>query len=180
MSSVFYLRPIEPAIEPADVQTMATQAGGCFNLHRVNWRHSYLSVDGGRMLCWYEAPDAESARIALRELGSDMNAVWAGTVLGDTSDIPVDGAIVAELSFDEPLDPEARERLLDALARTLVSAGMTLVASFGSLNGAHVIAVVSGADEQAVRDALAGFEPAPASVWACTPILPELPSAPAA
>jgi hypothetical protein len=89
-------------------------------------------------------------------------------------------SIVAELSFDEPLDPEARERLLDALARTLVSAGMTLVASFGSLNGAHVIAVVSGADEQAVRDALAGFEPAPASVWACTPILPELPSAPAA
>lgn len=83
MSDVFYLRPVAPPITPADVQGMAQHAGGCFDLHGVTWEHSFLSADGGRMLCWYRAPDAESARLALRELGSNMNAVRAGTVTGE-------------------------------------------------------------------------------------------------
>ena len=50
MSDVFYLRPIVPAITPADVIEMSRHAGGCFGLHRVDWVRSFLSGDGGRML----------------------------------------------------------------------------------------------------------------------------------
>ena len=83
MSDVFYLRPIDPPISPGDVHRMAQHAGGCFDLHRVDWKQSFLAADGGRMLCWYVAPDAESARLALRQLGSNMNAVWPGRVIGE-------------------------------------------------------------------------------------------------
>ena len=82
MSDVFYLRPISPAAAVEDVFAMAAQAGGCFNLHRVDWNRSFLAQDGGRMLCWYQAPDSESVRNALRQLGSDMKKVWTAQETG--------------------------------------------------------------------------------------------------
>ena len=80
MSDVFYLRPLSPPATAAQVVEAASQAGGCFDLYRVEWLRSFLSADGDRMLCWYRSPDAESARSALRDLGSDLNAIWAGEV----------------------------------------------------------------------------------------------------
>src|SRR5690606_20963595 len=91
VSDVFYLRPIAPPVTPGAVLDLAAEAGGCFDLHRVVWTLSFLASDGGRMLCWYRAPDAESARLALKELGSDLNAVWSGRVIGKLS--PDDEAV---------------------------------------------------------------------------------------
>src|SRR5690606_28898722 len=81
MSDVFYLRSIDPPITPEDV-VLTADAGGCFDMHRVTWKQSFLSADGARMLCWYEAPDTESARIALRQLQANLEGVWPGTVAG--------------------------------------------------------------------------------------------------
>ena len=50
MSDVFYLRPIAPPITAADVYSMGDQAGGCFNLHGVDWKSSFLAQDGGSMV----------------------------------------------------------------------------------------------------------------------------------
>jgi hypothetical protein len=122
MSDVFYLRPVEPAATPADVLAMAQEAGGCFNLHRVDWKVSFLAGKGNRMMCWYQAPDAESARLALRQLGSDMNAVWAGqvTLVEDEAEIE-NGNVVLEEAWEEPQDglghvePPVGARLLTSI-----------------------------------------------------------------
>ena len=53
MSDVFYLRPIDGPIGPSDVHDMAAEAGGCFNIHRVDWEQSYLAADGNRMMSRY-------------------------------------------------------------------------------------------------------------------------------
>jgi hypothetical protein len=78
MSDVFYLRAMHPPVDPAELSAMAEQAESCFSLHRVDWKLSFVALDGSEMLCWYRAPDAESARSALRQAGSDMGGVWAG------------------------------------------------------------------------------------------------------
>ena len=52
---------------------------GCFKLHRVRLLRSYLSLDRLRMFSLYEAPDAESVRIAQRQAGLPPDRVWAGT-----------------------------------------------------------------------------------------------------
>lgn len=52
---------------------------GCFKLHRVRMLRSYLSLDGLRMVSLYEAPDAESVRVAQRQAGLPPDRVWAVT-----------------------------------------------------------------------------------------------------
>src|SRR5690606_41905112 len=74
MSDVFYLRSIDPPITPEDV-VLTAEAGGCSDLHRVSWKHSFLSADGGPMLCWYIAPDTEPAPVALRPAKAALNGV---------------------------------------------------------------------------------------------------------
>jgi hypothetical protein len=50
---------------------------GCFQLHRVRLVRSHLSMDGLRMICLYQAPDAESVRLAQRRAGLPPDRVWA-------------------------------------------------------------------------------------------------------
>lgn len=50
---------------------------GCFRIHRVRLVRSYLSADRRRMACLYQAPDAESVRLAQREAGLPADRAWA-------------------------------------------------------------------------------------------------------
>jgi hypothetical protein len=47
----------------------------------VSHTHSFFSLDGKRMLCFYEAPDAEAVRVAQREAALPVEAVWAGSLI---------------------------------------------------------------------------------------------------
>jgi Nickel responsive protein SCO4226-like len=49
---------------------------GCLKAHRVTLRQSHISADGRRMLCVFEAPDAESVRIANLQAGLPFVRVW--------------------------------------------------------------------------------------------------------
>jgi hypothetical protein len=51
--------------------------GWCLEQHRVQWARSYFSTDGRRSLCFYQAPDAESVRLAQHQAGLPFNAVWS-------------------------------------------------------------------------------------------------------
>jgi Protein of unknown function (DUF4242) len=50
---------------------------GCFRLHRVRLVRSQLSMDRLRMVCLYQAPDAESVRLVQRAAGLPPDRVWA-------------------------------------------------------------------------------------------------------
>jgi hypothetical protein len=173
VSDVFYLRPIDPPISPRDIPNMVKMSGGCFAMHRVDWKHSFLAADGRRMLCWYGAPDAESARIALRKLGSDINAVWAGTVTGDDPDAPavLEANFVAEILLGEPL-PEAR---LSSAAVAFDGRGAGLVRGFVSIGGTRFVGAFRATDAAAVRAALERAGMSAEAVWACTPVTPPAP-----
>lgn len=169
MSHVFYLRSIHPPIGPEDV-TLTEDVGGCFGLHRVNWKESFLAANGGRMLCWYEAPDAESARIALRQLKASMEGVWPGTVIGeDGTDSPAlsDVNFLAELRLPEP-----RGQCLAAVAAALRQEDAALVRGFVSTTEPKAVCVVHAPSDRAVRTALESTDVLPEAVWACTPITP--------
>jgi hypothetical protein len=53
----------------------------CLDLYGVAWRRSLLSTDRLRMVCEYEAPDAESVRKIQREAGNAFVRVWATNVI---------------------------------------------------------------------------------------------------
>jgi len=54
----------------------------CLEQHRVEWARSFLSNDGRRMLCQYRAPDVEAVRLAQREAGLPVDALWAFERIG--------------------------------------------------------------------------------------------------
>lgn len=66
----------EPA-EFADIQALEEKGAGCLENHRVRFVRTYFSRDRRRMMCLYEAPDAESVRIAQREAGMPVERVLA-------------------------------------------------------------------------------------------------------
>jgi hypothetical protein len=170
MSVVFYLRPIDPPIEPNDVRTMAQHAGGCFDLHHVDWKQSFLATDGGRMLCWYGAPDAESARLALRQLGSDMNAVWTGEVAGNGPASPKlsQVEVVAEILFDAPLGDAEHERRIAALRQQ----GLIPVCRILSAGGTRLVLLFRAGDVRAIEAGLGEADFPAERVWACVPVTP--------
>jgi hypothetical protein len=175
MSDVFYLRPVDPPIAPADLEAMSRHAGSCFDLHRVDWLQSFLAADGRRMLCWYRAPDAESARLALRQLGSDMNAVWPGTIIGDDESGPPlsDAGVLAEFYFDEPQGAEA---VAARVADTAMFGrhGVTLVRGFVSTCGTRLACVFRTQGEAQLRSALEAVGLPAQAIWACIPFSPEV------
>ena len=71
--------------DPLDMEWLSTQRGQlvtCMQAHNVSLKHSYVSPDRKRMICIYEAPDAESVRLALRTAGVlPFDNAWKASIL---------------------------------------------------------------------------------------------------
>jgi len=175
MSDVFYLRPISPPIDHADVAAMARQSGGCFDLHRVTWIRSFLAEDGGRMLCWYRAADAESVRLALRQLGSDMCGVWPGQVrqrMRDEGAVPSATWVVAEFEFDASSTGDQLASLRERTDQALVAASLDPELAIISATGTRAVYLFVQTDGPSLDDALGAIEPPPSAIWPCAPLRP--------
>jgi hypothetical protein len=162
MSDVVYIRPVQPPIAAADAHAMAREAGGCFDLHRVDWVQSYLSAQGDRMLCWYRAADTESVRLAMRQLGADLSAIHPVKVFGapDENLAPADVGLVAEWQLNQGEDALA---ILDILPAAR---------AFATVRGDRLISIFGASDEARLQERLAGIASRP-SFWACNVIRPD-------
>ena len=80
MTEVFLQRTFDPPLSGEAFEEMLRSSAGCFGLYRVEWHGSLLSADRRRLVCRFSAPDAESARQALRTAGEHHAVPWAGTV----------------------------------------------------------------------------------------------------
>lgn len=53
----------------------------CLEERSGQWRYSLLSRDRLRMICTFEAPDAETVRESYRRTNVPFNQVWSGSIL---------------------------------------------------------------------------------------------------
>jgi hypothetical protein len=65
----------------ADMSAVADRERGCLDIYRVTWKRSLLSDDRRRMICEYEAPDAESVRRVQRQADAEFQRVWTAEVI---------------------------------------------------------------------------------------------------
>ncbi len=68
--------------EPAmfdEIQAIEDAGAWCLDLHQVRFLRTYFSSDRQRMICLYEAPDAEAVRRSQRRIGLPFERVWAAT-----------------------------------------------------------------------------------------------------
>lgn len=68
--------------DPVDIYAYSAvrkDGAWCFERHRVRYLRTYFSTDCRRMICLYEAPDAESVRQVSRQLGIPFARAWTAT-----------------------------------------------------------------------------------------------------
>ncbi len=71
---------VEP-VQFDDIQALADRGAGCYEMHGVRFIRSFFSTDRRRMICLFEAPDAESVREVQRKSGVPFERVWAASII---------------------------------------------------------------------------------------------------
>ena len=116
MDNVFVIREFEAPQSLEDISVIADESESCLNLWRVQWQQSYLSLDGTKMICHFQAPDAESVRAGLRQAGSKQSLIaWPGTVHEGLSKKEVN--VVVEREFNMPTTVDTLQSIEDKDAR---------------------------------------------------------------
>ena len=81
MVRVIVEREFPEPVEFASLQCTESRSAWCLEQHGVKPVRSYFSVDRRRMFCEYEAPDAESVRIAQTKAHMPFTRVWVADVI---------------------------------------------------------------------------------------------------
>lgn len=176
MVEIFLERDFFPPVNHDYLREAWGGAIDCFNLHRVVWRGSLLSLDGCRLVCNFRAPDAESVRIALRKGGADIRRLWTGTVHDAPSleRFTADSAnVIVRRSFVQPVavaDVQARE---DAAAWCLDVRHVKFVRTYFSRDRTRMLCLYHAPDAESVREAQRIAAMPMDDVWGFTALLPD-------
>jgi hypothetical protein len=77
LANVVVERRFEEPVTVESLQAIEDAAAWCLELHKVTFLRTYFSADRTRMLCLYQAPDAESVRLAQQQAKMPVERVWA-------------------------------------------------------------------------------------------------------
>lgn len=159
--------PLTTPLDRDGVRRLARH--GCLDIHRVHWLRAYLAVDGARMLCWYQALDAESVRHVLRQQGFFEAVVWTAEVSGEGGHGALgeaNGGFIAELPSDTSDQEAALLTKANAVA-ALEADGRHVERVFASSNGCRLICLVAGHDDAALDACLRAAGVLPIGIWRC-------------
>jgi hypothetical protein len=81
MSRIIVERNFASPQSDADMAAVANRERPCLEVYGVAWRRSLVSEDRRRMVCEYEAADAESVRHVQREAEAQFDRIWAADVI---------------------------------------------------------------------------------------------------
>ena len=81
MSRIVVERSFDTPQSDADMKIVADRERPCLAAYDVTWKRSLVSADRKRIVCEYEAADAETLRRIQREAGAQFDRVWVGDVI---------------------------------------------------------------------------------------------------
>ena len=151
MTHVIVDRPFSPPLNSEAVFAMAAEGSDCFQLHHVGWHGSLLTSEGRRMICHFEGPDAESARIALRETGSKNPQMWSATVHNSPDNAELEPNVAVERSWDEAVAMEDIQAMEDAGAWCLDAYNVKFVSTYFSTDRKRMLCLYAAPDAESVR-----------------------------
>jgi hypothetical protein len=80
MSRIIVERKFDVPESMDALQAQEDRFAWCLEQHRVTFVRSYFSKDRRRMICEYEAPDAEAVRAVQRTAEMPFERIWAAEV----------------------------------------------------------------------------------------------------
>ncbi|MBI5719750.1 MAG: DUF4242 domain-containing protein [Burkholderiales bacterium] len=81
MARIVVERSFDSPQSDADMKIVADRERPCLAAYQVAWKRSVISTDRKRIICEYEAADAETMRRIQREAGAQFDRVWVGDVI---------------------------------------------------------------------------------------------------
>ena len=80
MARILVEQTFNPPMDEETYNKLAAKLDPCLEVRDSLWRRSYVSGDRGRVICEFEAPDADSVREAMRSAGVPFDRVFAAEV----------------------------------------------------------------------------------------------------
>jgi len=77
-------RTFDEPLSDDSLAAVQARMGPCLEEYGVTWVRSYFSTDRRRMICHYEAPDAEAVRASNRAAEALFDHVWSAEILTDS------------------------------------------------------------------------------------------------
>jgi hypothetical protein len=81
MPRIIVERTFDPPINQETMDAVSKRVGGCLDLYGVRWVGSHVSTDRRRMVCVYEAADAQSVRDVQDAAQAPFDRVWPADVM---------------------------------------------------------------------------------------------------
>jgi hypothetical protein len=156
MELVVVERRFEQPIEFKEIQEQEDAASWCLDAYHVRFLKTFLSRDRQRMLCLYEAPDAESVRLAEAQAKVPFDCAWTCHLLqgGEQSLHPsAKEYVVVERSFPEPITKEFVHKTFGGVGGCMQLHRAFYVESFLGHDGHKMVCVFRAPDAEAVRTA---------------------------
>ena len=175
MVHVFLERSFDPPTSADMVIQMALDGKECFSLHKVDWRSSLLTSDGCNLFCHFHSPDAESTRIALRQIDANATISWPGTIHeqpGLTDALRASANVIVSRHFEEPVAIEDVQAKEDAGAWCLEAYRVSFIRTYFSSNRTRMICLYNAPDAESVRLAQSQAGMPFDGVWSFTEIGP--------
>lgn len=70
----------DPPLTEEEHRRAASRLDPCLEAHGARWMCSYLSHDRRRMICEFDAPDADAVRQSMRSADVAFDRVWSSEV----------------------------------------------------------------------------------------------------
>jgi hypothetical protein len=145
-------RTFPQPVDFGDVQAIEDRGAWCLEAHGVRFLRSYLSRERRRMVCLYEAPDAESVRLVQEKVGAPFDRAWLSRVVRHPGGEPEGDAVVIERTLPQPLDEAALRAAAEQGAWCLEARGCRTVWSYLSVDGRRCLCVFAAPDAESVRE----------------------------
>jgi hypothetical protein len=149
---------LPPPVRIADVEALERQSEWCRQQYRVRHLSSLLSLDGEHLVCLMDAPDAESLRNVMRQLGQPYAALWAASVhapphLPAAASLRTDASalVVVERRFPQPVDFDAVQAIEERGAWCLEAHRVRFLRTYFARDRCRMICLYDAPDAESVR-----------------------------
>jgi Protein of unknown function (DUF4242) len=155
MSLIIVETTAEQPLTPDLLNEAHERVSPCLEARNVTWRYSLLSSDRHRMICTFDAPDAESVRDAYRKGGVISSRTWAGMLINpDEIQPPPNAALlkVVELTYP-PLSEAEWNEVNSQTLRWYAERGIEWIRSYLSLDRTRLVSELNAPDLESIHEA---------------------------
>src|SRR5262249_8897234 len=125
----------------------------CLAVHGARFLYRYFSADRTRMTCLFEAPDAESVRLAQGSARIPYDRVWTARLVSHAMGEPEGDVVFVERTLPESVDEEGLREAAARAAECLDRQGCRILRSYLSVDGRRAACVFTCPDAESVRGA---------------------------